>query len=234
MNRNPAASRMRLTSYLIGIENEPILIIDNMLSNPEELLRIADDAAFAPAFSTAGGYPGLRAGAPQAYVDGMVCTLIGPIRETFGLGSAAIEKTECDFSLITRTPHELTPPQRAPHVDATSKDQLAVLHYLCPSDFGGTAYYRHRATGFETITDDRKAVFLASRAGEGVSDGYVSDGEPWFEQTAAIDALFNRVIIYRSNVLHSGVIPRPNRLSADPRHGRLTVNMFIKFAPAVG
>lgn len=222
---------MRFGTYLIGAENEPVLIIDNMLSNPEEMLHIADHSLFTPAFNSSGGYPGLRAAAPQGYIDAMVGILIGPMREIFDLGSARIKKTECDFSLVTRTPAQLTPPQRAPHVDSTNRNQLAILHYLCASDFGGTAYYRHRATGFETITDERKDIYAANRANEGFSDGYVADGKPWFEQTAAIDVAFNRVIIYRSNILHSGLISTPDRLSPDPRHGRLTVNMFVKFDP---
>jgi hypothetical protein len=224
-------SQMRLSASTIGSENEPVLIVDNMLSNPEQLLRVADDAVFTPAFTSSGGYPGLRAGAPQIYVDAMLRTLTGPIRETFGLGAIEIVKAECAFSLVTLAPDRLTSPQRAPHVDATNAYQFAILHYLCTPDFGGTAYYRHRATGFETITDARKDAFLAVRASEGFADGYVSDGEPWFERTAEIEAAFNRVIIYRSNILHSGRILMPHRLSPDPRLGRLTANIFVKFAP---
>ncbi|MFD1952169.1 DUF6445 family protein [Sphingomonas arantia] len=231
MSQSPPASRMRSASSTIGTEQAPLLLVDNMLSNPEDLLRIAHDAPFTPAFTPAGGYPGLRAAAPRAYTDAMIRTLIGPVREAFGLGPVAVTKAECAFSIVTLPPDRLTPPQRAPHVDSTDGHQFAILHYLSRADHGGTAFYRHRATGFETITDDRKDAFLAIRAQEGWAAGYVADGEPWFEQTAEIDAAFNRVIVYRSNVLHSGRILAPQRLSPDPRLGRLTANIFVTFSP---
>ena len=231
MTQAPPDQRMRSTSGTIGAEQEPILLVDNMLSNPEALLRSADDATFAPAFTPAGGYPGLRAAVPRAYTDAMIRTLMGPIQETFGLGPVQASKVECTFSIVTLPPDRLAPPQRAPHVDSTDRHQFAILHYLSKPDFGGTAFYRHRATGFETITSDRKDRFLAARAEEGWAPGYVADGEPWFEQTVEVDAAFNRVIIYRSNILHSGRILLPDRLSPDPRLGRLTANIFVTFSP---
>jgi hypothetical protein len=35
------------------------------------------------------------------------------------------------------------------------------------------------------------------------------------------------MIIYNGNLLHSGIIPPGMPLSADPRQGRLTANLFI-------
>jgi hypothetical protein len=54
---------------------------------------------------------------------------------------------------------------------------------------------------------------------------------PGYTETAHFAARFNRLLVYRSCSLHSGIIPSDTRLSADPRVGRLTVNLFLDFAP---
>ncbi|RYD20590.1 MAG: hypothetical protein EOP89_14165 [Lysobacteraceae bacterium] len=225
-------TRRTMSVGVIGSEQEPLLQIDGMLADPERLLQSADRIAFAPAFSAAGGYPGLRAAAPRAYVEHMVQTLTGPIARAFGLGKIRPTKADCAFSIVTLSPDRLAPTQRAPHVDTTNGWQFAILHYLCDSSFGGTAFYHHRATGFETITPDRQPAFLAARQQETPSDGYAEDGEPWFKRTATVDADFNRAVVYRSHLLHSGQIKNPAGLSPDPRRGRLTANIFVSYEPS--
>jgi hypothetical protein len=36
------------------------------------------------------------------------------------------------------------------------------------------------------------------------------------------------MLIYQGSLLHSGVIPPDMPLSADPREGRLTANIFVR------
>lgn len=218
-------------SGVVGAEREPILQLDDALDAPETLLRAADDLAFAPAFGPTGGYPGLRAPAPRAYVETMVTGLTPAIAATFGLGAIRPVKADCAFSIVTLPPDRLSRPQRAPHVDTTDRWQFAILHYLCDARFGGTAFYRHRATGYETVTAEREAAFRTVRAREGESSGYVEDGAPWFERIGEVAAAFNRVVVYRSQLLHSGRILAPELLSPDPRRGRLTANIFVTYAP---
>ena len=57
---------------------------------------------------------------------------------------------------------------------------------------------------------------------------YVRSDTPLFEQIAAHEARFNRVLIYRGNTLHSGMISADMAFSDDPRTGRLTVNTFAR------
>jgi hypothetical protein len=114
-------TRRTMSVGLIGSEQEPLLQIDGMLADPERLLQSADRIAFAPAFSAAGGYPGLRAAAPRAYVEHMVQTLTGPIARAFGLGKIRPTKADCAFSIVTLPPDRLAPAQRAPHVDTTNR-----------------------------------------------------------------------------------------------------------------
>jgi hypothetical protein len=122
--------------------------------------------------------------------------------------------------------------QRLPHIDTTSPSQLAILHYLCGPEHGGTAFYRHRATGFEAIDPVRGPAYLAALRPEmamatGDDGGYVRASNALFEQTAVVAPAFNRIAVYASNLLHAGMLA-DQPASADPRLGRLTANTFFR------
>ena len=230
--RFPLSRRLRLRLDHVGVTREPVLLIDGLLERPEMLVDCAADATFTPAYGPAGGYPGLRAPAPLDYVEAVVRALTGPIGEAFALGAVRPARAECNFSLVTLPPDALAASQRAPHVDTVDPTQFAILHYLCAPRLGGTAFFRHRATGYEVLTDARLAAYDKARAAEPDGAGYVADGGRWFEQIGAVDAAFDRLVVYRSSLLHSGAIPLPEALTDDPRTGRLTANIFLTVRPA--
>jgi len=217
----------------IGAEREPLLQIDGLLSSPQSLVEFAaNEGRFAPVYGPAGGYPGLRAEAPLDYVNAVVRALDPAVRQAFALDGMKLGRAECSLSLVTLPGEALVASQREPHVDTTNPHQLAFLHYFCPPSFGGTAFYRHRRTGFETLTEERLEPYRAARAEEGEEPGYIAAGSAHFEQTAAVAAAPNRLVIYRSRLLHSGQIPHGAPLSDDPRRGRLTANIFVTYVPA--
>jgi hypothetical protein len=211
----------------VGHEREPVLIIDDLLAHPEALVDYAARSRFEPAYGPAGGYPGLRAPAPLDYVGDVVRAVVAPIVEAFGLGAAKPTRAECNFSLATLAPETLASSQRAPHIDTVNPRQFAILHYLCPPHFGGTRFFRHRASGFETLSAARLQEYERARAAETDEAGYVGVESRWFEAVGSVAAAFNRLVIYRSFLLHSGVIPDASALSPDPREGRLTANIFL-------
>ncbi|MBB5715202.1 DUF6445 family protein [Sphingomonas aerophila] len=222
----------RLSARLIGADHEPLLHAEAAFANPDELVELAATAIFSPAFGPAGGYPGLRAALPNEYIQAVVNVLTRPLAEAFALGPIRPISAQGAFSIVTLPENALAAPQRAPHVDSVNPMQFAILHYLCDSSFGGTAFYRHRATGFEKLNESRLPGYNAIRSAEGAPTGYVGDGSPWFEQIGQVSAAMNRLVAYRSCVLHSGQIPSPELLTENPRHGRLTANVFVTFAPA--
>ena len=226
------ATGVRLGASVIGSEQEPLLQADGFLADPAGLRDIAAAQAFQPAFGPTGGYPGLRAALPDGYIQAVVNVLVRPLAEAFSLGSVRPLHAQGAFSLVTLPPADLKPAQRVPHVDSVNPMQFAILHYLCDEAAGGTAFYRHRATGFELLSQARLAAYDAVRATEGAPAGYVDDGAPWFERTAWVTAKWNRLVVYRSCVLHSGTVPSPEMLSSDPRRGRLTANVFLTLTPS--
>jgi hypothetical protein len=220
--------------HMVGLEREPVLIIDDVIANPMELVDYAArEVQFAPADGPSGGYPGLRAPAPLNYVGALVKALDPVVREAFELENAGLVRASCNLSMVTRQPDQLKPLQRVPHIDTTDPLQFAFLHYLCDSSFGGTAFYRHRATGFEAITPERLDAYDEARDAEMVSaappSDYIRGSTAFFEQTAAFEARLGRLLVYRSRVLHSGQIPSDARFSSDPRDARLTANMFVNY-----
>ncbi|NML05694.1 DUF6445 family protein [Sphingomonas sp. G-3-2-10] len=229
LNPRPVAS---LTHA--GHDREPVLQVDGLMLDPETLIEFAAGGqAFAPAYGPNGGYPGIRAPAPLPYVETVARGLDPLVREAFGLRGVALAHADCNLSLVTLAPGELVPPQRVPHIDTTYPLQFAFLHYLCGTELGGTALYRHRATGYEALTPERLPRYETIRLAEAeAAPGYITGDTDHFEQTAALDAAFNRLIVYRSCVLHSGRIPADAALSPDPRQGRLTANIFLSYRAA--
>ena len=210
-----------------GTEQQPVVVIDSFVERPE---RFIDDASFLGFRPMGEHYPGVRAMVPPALTMPLMAALEPIIAEVFGLIGTAI--TDAFYSLVTTRPEALTPTQRLPHFDGVEPERLALLHYLTPGGAGGTAFYRHRVTGFETVTADRlpgyRAALDADLRREGLPDAaYISGDTSVFEQIARHDGIFNRAILYRGNTLHCADLPPTPSYSADPNGGRLTVNIFL-------
>ncbi|MBR0552536.1 DUF6445 family protein [Stakelama marina] len=219
----------------VGSERQPVVRIDGVMRDAHELVRFAcDNGGFAD--DMAGLYPGSRAPLPLAYADSVVRRLDPLIRETFALGSVKLVKADCVYSLATSPPAALVPFQRIPHIDTTHPLHFAVLHFLCDERFGGTGFYRQRETGYETISADRERAWEIARnrqfaRGSESPAAYIGDSNDWYERIALCEARFDRMLVYRSNALHSGHIPDPALLSGGPARGRLTANIFIGYRP---
>ncbi|MFJ6024607.1 DUF6445 family protein [Brevundimonas sp. NPDC092305] len=212
----------------IGREGQPVVVIDGFAPDPARLVEAAAAATFRPMGEY---YPGVRAPAPPDYFHGMDQMLATVAREVFGAHDR-LSVTRALYSLTTTPPEALGLAQRIPHIDAVAEGMLAIIHYLSPDDQGGTAFYRHRSTGFETIAASDHHTYLDTlkadfhRLGEPPAE-YISGDTPVFEQIARYDGVFNRALIYRSSLLHCARIPRDAALYDDPATGRLTVASFL-------
>ena len=214
----------------------PVMVIDGVMRDAEPLRQAAARAKFRDV-GTRGGFPGLRADLPRDYVRNLLRRIDPLLRDLFFAGrSVKLGRFDCNFSLVTYPPDRLSPQQKLPHVDIADPDRIALLHYLCPPGFGGTAFYRHDASGLETVGPGDRDRWLAMRraevAGLPGDAGYGGDGVPGYQRIAGFDARCDRLTAYPSYALHSGVIDRPERLGADPATGRLTANFFLDYDAA--
>ncbi len=223
--------RLQVATARVGAEEAPVLVIDNFLSAPQLLIEYAaTHCAFDGVSDTF--YPGVRAPIPPIYCFAVRAFLGEIIGKTFGLESSAVSGELGHFSLITTPPASLGLLQRMPHFDNTNPRQLAVLHYLCGAENGGTSFYRHRSTRFEFIDAARMPRYTQAIQAELAALGspparYICGDDPLFERTASFDAAFNRVLIYRSINLHSPDIGPGFGFDGSPRSGRLTANTFF-------
>lgn len=218
-----------ITVRQIGVEAQPLAIIDDFAADPDALRAAAVATPFAPA---AHHYPGLRAPLPDSYWRDQAPVIELALARMLG-AAGPIQLIDASFSMVTRSPAALTRAQRLPHCDAHARERIAMVHYLSLDDPDGTAFFRHRSTGFESVDEERSATYDARLATElrGVRlPGYVAADTPLFERVALVGARYNRAVLYRSFLLHSGAISPDAPLSTDPAHGRLTVTAFLAVA----
>ena len=213
----------------VGAERQPVLVIDNFLSEP--LAAVEFCAAHAQFKRADAFYPGLRSPVPDVYLRTIYNNLKQIIYTTFSINDSMVRRVFSDYSIVTTPPNQLSLMQCLPHYDSLIATELAAVHYLCEGDKGGTSFYRHRDTGFEYIDSSRSAVYTEALA-SGIDSApyrqaYMNGSNHLFEQIASYEAVFNRIIIYRCTSLHSGNIAPDFSFDADPRKGRLTINTFI-------
>lgn len=211
----------------IGTEAQPLVILDDFAPDPDRLRSFAQAADFTPALNH---FPGVRAALPAAYLATQL-PIIAAAAKAFGR-TGPITVVDASFSIVSTPAPDLTIPQRLPHIDAFTEDRIALVHYLSPEDGDGTAFFRHRSTGFETVDETRRDLFfrhldIEMRHGGVPPPEYVLGDTPLFECLRTEPARYNRALLYRSWNLHSGAISSDNLLAADPGAGRLTVTGFL-------
>ncbi len=216
-------------TYIIGNEKVPMLVVDNFLKDPESLVKYCIDAN---SFNNADSfYPGLRMPAPRLYIYAIHHYLGELIEAVFGLKKNAWHNGRSVYSMVVTMPADMKQQQCVPHVDSFKKYDLACVHYLCDATKGGTSLYRHKKTGYEIINEDRVPHYTQVALEEGMLEvspkSYMNGSNNFFEQTACVDALFNRIVLYPANVLHSGNIAPDFDFDPYPKTGRLTLNSFI-------
>jgi hypothetical protein len=224
MTIEPKASETR-----IGRDQQPIVVIDDFFPAPEALRESAQSSIYEPARNL---YPGIRAELPDFYWSGEhVRRCLTAIARGFNL-TGRMKLLDSSFSMVTTPRDELSIGQRLPHPDAFNPRQIALVHFLAHDFTEGTAFYRHRSTGLQSITEtDREAYFRKvedelERCGP-PPPGYMLGDNEFFEQIFAVEAKFNRAVLYRGQQLHSGAIGPHTPLNADPSKGRLTVTAFM-------
>jgi hypothetical protein len=218
-----------LTRHEIGRERAPLIVVDNLVADPDALVEIAATKVYADQGTY---YPGVRAKVPLTYQQFILDELRDPIVETFGIKASPLRFTGCHFSIVTVPAERLDYLQCVPHVDSLTSTELAFVHYLFRADLGGTAFYRHRKTGFEYVDHERFAEYRRELEAERVGPHaarleYINGDTPLYEQIGRQAGVYNRMLLYRRTSLHSGslapgFVPDPN-----PRTGRLSVNGFL-------
>lgn len=219
---------MEVEVVRVGREGEPVVVVDGFVADPQALVDAASAAEFAPMGEF---YPGPRAAAPQSYCAEVAPVVATAMRRVFGYAEH-LRFDRALFSIVTASPGSLSLAQCIPHFDGVEPGMVAIVHYLSPGDGGGTSFWRHRSTGYETVDAGRHRAYLDAlradfdRLGE-PPPGYIDSDTAVFERTALFAPRPNRALIYRSKLLHCAALPNDAALSPDPRLGRLTIASFL-------
>ena len=216
---------------MIGNDRAPVLVIDNFCSDPDSLVMAAEDA-FARGNRQRASFPGIVTAADEGFARSSLAFLMPTLCSAFDV-SGRVQNGGFDFQLITSRPEDLSPRQTKPHYDVADMDVIASVLFLCRPPFLGTSFYRHDATGFEVITPDRVSAFeqaIASEAETSRAQGYLKGDSPGFTEIAHFGVAYNRMILFSAASLHAGTAVPAHGFSAAPREGRLTANLFLKFA----
>ncbi len=222
---NPDAA---VTVRRVGHEGQPVLILDSAMLSPDSMVEIARRIPFRPPERSL--YPGLNAPLPPIYFRELMKAVRPHLDGVFGIEPDSELSAHGFFALATQPAEALHPIQKIPHQDSADPKRLGMVHYLCHGQQGGTAFFRHDATGFETVDAARREVFAPVALDElkalnGQPMRHVSGETPNYKMTGFVAAAFNRLIVYRANLLHAGLL-EDSTLSADPMIGRLTANSF--------
>jgi hypothetical protein len=224
-------SSISLASTQIGefsSQKHSFVTINGFLRDPESIIESANLQRFAEITPQ---YPGLRAPLDPGLARDWLAELTPLLDQAFGPAPKGWDM-QAWYSIVTTPPAQLLPIQRLPHVDGTDPGQIALMLYLSRTAHGGTAFFRHKATGFEALTAANYPHYARTLQAEVNAAGlpaprYVTTGAPHFERVHATEGNFNQAVLYRGNVLHSGVIDNDAPLPADPHTGRLTINAFF-------
>lgn len=227
----PLVSRLPLGRH--GDAEHSAVVLDGFLLEPEALVELAarHRAAFAP--TSANAFPGPELPLPEALMAGWADAVALHAGPELGVGPA--RRAHGRLSIVTLAPADLSPMQRLCHRDRLDTREgewpLACVVYLFDDPaLGGTAFYRPRLPPAEIDA----VMAAAAREGHawldaqiGPARGYLTQGNRWFERTAVVAPAFNRAIVYRGDLFHTSHLEHPERLSDDPRQGRLTMNGFF-------
>lgn len=216
----------------IGEERQPLIVVDELVADPHALIVSAQQGE---GFSQQNSdfYPGVRKVLHDTYPEficDVITTSVLPRLNEFK--QHFVSSGLCAFSIANQSPSTLLPIQRIPHFDTSDPTQWAVVHFLCDASFGGTGFFRHRHSGFETITQDRKRQYERILEDEALLKGlppeqYLNGDSALFEMHHQVEAKFNRALIYPSNLLHSGLVRRWQPGAIDST--RLTINTCVQF-----
>ncbi len=227
LNATPNIEEVRLA------EGVTVLLVDDVLLNPERLVEFAAARRDALKPSPHNAYPGLQFPTPEEVRDRLGEFFATHIRSR--LGARRTLHMNVRLSMVTQPPAALQARQSIPHRDSQGLDEnecicASVLYLFDRPSLGGTSFFVTRKSLLETslLVHDSSTMNAADFATRhGIPAGYFTASNAYFECVGTVPAQWNRMIFYDGNIFHSGSITAPDELCDDPRTGRLTLNGFF-------
>ena len=217
------------------------LVIDEALREPERWVELAAEHRTDFENSPHNAYPGGELRMPDPVSSRLDEYFAKHARAA--LGARRTLRMYSRLALATRQASELEPRQWICHRDRLDTDPAncvlaSVLYLFRDETLGGTGFFVPRRDAPSTALLIHESGTLAPSVFAqkfGIAAGYQTESNAWFEKTGAIAPRWNRLIFYDGGaVFHCSDIAAPERLSPDPRTGRLTWNGFFVCRRALG
>lgn len=224
---NPKA---QIDARRIGREGMPLLVIDDVLLHPEQMVDYAVAHGQFARPTDGSYYPGVNGILPPRYGPDLVSALRPLLEKLFRVDRKERLEYQGFFGLSTLPAKDLDPLQTIPHFDSNNPRRLAMVHYFCHPPFRGTAFFRHEATGFESVNGgrvDRYRDVVFKELGAAPRHDYFEEDTSHYSRIDTLEARFNRLAVYSTTSLHSALLSGAP-LTANPATGRLTANSFIE------
>ncbi len=208
-------------------------VVDDAVVDPDRLVRFAKAQRQQFRSTLANGYPGVLLPAPDEVSAAVNDFFSFHMRRCFD--SRRTLHMHSRLSIVTTPPRDLQPYQSichrdSPVVDPAHSIQASLLYLFHDSALGGTSFYepaRSPAAIQQLLADVVGLPGDVFWQRYGMEPGYISASTEWFTHLGTVAPKFNRIVFYDAFMFHSSDIPEPQRLSADPTTGRLTLNGFF-------
>jgi len=221
-----------ITVLELPLGNQSIYVFDNVFDNPELIRRYAIENRDKFKKPPLGSYPG--------HVMPFEDATFG-IRQLFSRHLCKQYNLSTDvwvhssFAVVDMPPKDLQFQQRQPHTDPVPDfmnkfdTQYACVFYLFEEGkLGGTGFYMYKNNN--TVKEwlrDKEKFMVENPECHDEFQGYMHKSNSFYEKLLTVGAEYNRMVVYPSNILHSGDIAHPELLSEDLETGRLTISSFI-------
>lgn len=214
--------------------NEDVIVVDNFLKSLTPIIHFASDVAyFEPVGSDGTLFPGKRDVMPEPYYRVFTeLLMLLQARNVFNLEKKELYLHRCKLSFVTQKPQELSILQRMPHIDSTDDNTFAGVHYITAKESNGTAIYRYIPENLIKITHEKQHLLhdVIKQTKKHASEhwGYLNRNTSLFEQVLTIKAKANRVVLYKSNLLHSANLDNNQVYTPNVCTGRLSISCFFR------
>lgn len=226
-NRHPAVEVLPIAG------GQACYVIDDALREPDRWVELA--AQHADAFEALPGnaYPGPELRMPDGISAALDAFFARHVRERIGAGGTLSVYSR--LSMVTVPPERLQPRQWLCHRDRLStvpgeRAIASVLYLFRDAMLGGTRFYlpTRPAAQIDVLVHESGALTREAFAAKyGLAAGYMTGSNAYFQCALTVEPRWNRLIFYDGGLFHCSDIRVPERLSADPRVGRLTFNGFF-------
>ena len=246
-------SKLKVDRY--NLDEHVLLVIDDFLCDPEAVTHLAGQLDYGldrQPDSQFQRYPGERARV-SLYPEETYAAILNTYRLEGGRPAPLVSyaRNSLVFTRIDDDAlEELDARQVVPHVDA-GIDVIAIVYLSAAEVGGGTAFYRHRATGLahlpthpsfdiarmmreagfdplkrEDYTRFTKALMYSELDAVSVASGEtgISESTAMWEVLRIVPLAYNRLIIFPACVFHS---PIYTRREGEDLAQRLTLNVFF-------